>query len=476
MSHSRFIPRIAVLALCASMAACVSDAHRQPSVAVPTGFSDHKMAATAGEEALDAWWLLFNDEQLTALVNQALGNAPDARTAIAVLQQAQATRATAMNRFSLQGAATGSRQDQQNNTQGVPGYHQTTYTGAFSPSWELGLFGREDAMRRAANADLDAARFQYEASRQSLASSVAGDLIEARANAIRLQQARETLRVAQELARVGDRRAALGLASPADAASLTADVATARANVRAIAVRLEIARRTLLVLLGRGTEPIEVIPIAAELTSAPAIPAATPASLLVRRPDIRQAEARLRSAAGTLTLNARELLPTVSLSASGSFTKLIGPAGYATALWSLGEGLALPVLNRPRLLAQVRGQRARTEQAVIAYENAVQSGFAEAQNALTTYAGDQARLKDLAQAEERARFAFSAQAEGYRRGVVDLSALLQAERTWRANLASLSDLRAGTLTDSVNLFRALGGGWPASQQAGTNTAKNEKDS
>lgn len=474
MSHTRLTARIAALLLGSCLAGCVSDAHRQASIAVPSQFTDH--ATVGGPEALDAWWLLFNDDQLTALIEQALANAPDARTALAVLQQAQATRATAMNRFSLQGSATGSRQDQQNNTQGAPGYRQTTYTGAFSPSWELGLFGRDDAMRRAANADLDAARFQYEASRQTLAASVAGDLIEARANLVRLEQARETLRVAQELARVGDKRAALGLSSSADAASLNADVATARANVRALEARLEIAQRTLLVLLGRGTEPVEAIPLRAELAAAPPIPAATPASLLVRRPDIRQAEARLRSAAGTLTLNARELLPTVSLSASGSFTKMIGPAGYATALWSLGEGLALPVLNRPRLLAQVRGQRARTEQAVIAYENAVQSGFAEAQNTLATYAADQARLGDLTQAEERSRFAFSAQAEGYRRGVVDLSALLQAERTWRANLASLSDLKASALTDSVNLFRALGGGWPASQEARSNPTKNEKDS
>ena len=181
----------------------------------------------------------------------------------------------------------------------------------------------------------------------------------------------------------------------------------------------------------------------------------------MRRPDIRQAEARLRSAAGNLKLDALALLPSINLAPAASVSSVTGAGGITSTAASLGAGLFLPLFDRTRLLAQVRGQRARTEQAVIAYENSVQAGFGEAQNTLSQYAADRERLVSLRRAEERARFAFEAQRAGYRAGVVDPTTLIQVERTWRANLAALSDLRAATLIDAVNVFRALGGGWPA---------------
>jgi outer membrane protein TolC len=78
---------------------------------------------------------------------------------------------------------------------------------------------------------------------------------------------------------------------------------------------------------------------------------------------------------------------------------------------------------------------------------------------LATYAADRARLGLLIEAEARARHAFDGQNAGYRAGVVDLTALLTAERTWRSSRNALSMLRATTLSDGVNVFRALGGGW-----------------
>lgn len=422
--------------------------------------------------SLDRWWLLFGDEQLAQLIDEALARAPDARTALAVLDEARAARSQALTRFEPQGNASASAGVQRTDIANAPGgVNQSIFSGAFSPSWELDLFGRRAAARRAADADLDLARFRFESARQSLVSNVAGDLFEARANAVRLEQARETLRIASELARLGDRRVAAGLGSRADAASLQADEATALAATRALEARLEISKRTLLVLLGRGTEPVDRLPIAAELGAPPPVPAVTPATLLVRRPDIRQAEAQLRSAAGNLKLDSLALLPTISLLPSASYSATGGAGAVGTSIWSLAAGFALPLLDRHRLMAEMRGQRARTEQAVIAYENAVQAGFGEAQSNLSLYAADRGRLSQLELAEQRSRMAFEAQRAGYQAGIVDLTTLLQTERTWRTNLSALSDLRASALTDAVNVFRALGGGWPAT----TNIDPSRKD-
>lgn len=414
---------------------------------------------------LDRWWLLFADEQLTGLIGEAFARAPDARTALAVLDEARATRTQALTRFTPQGGVGLSAGIRRTGVAGTPAVTQGVFQGSFAPSWELGLFGRGSALRQAADADFAGARFAFEGTRQSLASNVAGSLFEARGNAVRLEQARQTLRLASDIARVGERRVTVGIGSRADAASLQADEATAQATVRSFEAQLEISRRTLLILLGRGTQSIEALPIAADLQAPPPVPVVTPASLLVRRPDVRQAEARLRSAAGNLKLDALALLPTINLAPSFNILPITGAGGYTTTTASLGPGLVLPLFDRRRLLAQVRGQRARTEQAVIAYENSVQAGFGEAQNTLAQYAADRARLVSLERAEERARYAFEAQRAGYRAGVVDLTTLLQAERIWRGNLAALSDLRAATLVDAVNVFRALGGGWPATDMA-----------
>lgn len=446
-----------------SLGGCVSATYRTPQTSVPATFAAYE--AIGYDSALDRWWLLFDDAQLSRLIDQGLAAAPDARTALALLDEARAARSQTLSQFDPQGQLTASAAVQRTSVSNTPTVTQGVYSGAFSPSWELDLFGRRVANRSAANADLDAAQFQFEATRQTLAANIAGDLFEARANAVRLAQARDTFRIASDLVRLGERRVAVGIGSRADAASLQADEATARAAVQNYEAQLELSTRTLLVLLGRGTEPLATLPIEANLNDPPVVPAVTPATLLVRRPDIRQAEARLRSAAGNLKLDALALLPTINLTPLASYRPITGPAGYTTGLWSIGAGLAVPLLDRRRLFAQVRGQRARTEQAVIAYENAVQAGFGEAQNNLSLYASDKARLASLDVAEKRARAAFTAQQAGYKAGVVDLTTLLQTERTWRSNLAALSDLRASTLRDSVNVFLALGGGWPATQPA-----------
>lgn len=450
---------VLALALASSLTSCVSANYRTPELSVPPDFTPYP--SVGSNASLEQWWTLFNDEQLTNLVTEALINAPTAKTATAVLDEARALRDAASTQYQPQGGVSLGADVRNTRISRSSDTTQGVFNSAFSPSWELGLFGRSAALRTSLDGDIDAARFAFEGTRQSLASNVAASLFEARGIAVRLVQARQTLRLSAELARVGERRVSVGIGSRADAASLQADEASALATVQSFEVQLEVARRTLLVLLGRGTQGPEALPIAPNLGPPPPVPAATPATLLVRRPDIRQAEAQLRSAAGNLKIDALALLPTVNLSAAIGLVPIIGAGGYTTRSSSLGPVIGIPLFDRRRLLAQVRGQRARTEQAAIAYENSVQTAFGEAQNTLAQYAADRRQLVSVERAEERARFAFEAQRAGYRAGVVDLTTLLQAERIWRANLSALSDLRATALIDAVNVFRALGGGWPA---------------
>jgi outer membrane protein TolC len=121
----------------------------------------------------------------------------------------------------------------------------------------------------------------------------------------------------------------------------------------------------------------------------------------------------------------------------------------------------VPILDRPRLNAQLRGQTARTEQAVIAYERAVQTAFSEAERTLVLLNADRNRTALLTTGEARARTAYDAARRRYQLGLDDLQAVLDAERVWRGNRSALTAARVQALQRSVQVFKALGGGWDA---------------
>ena len=339
-----------------------------------------------------------------------------------------------------------------------------TYAAQFNVSYELDIFGRRRAAKRAADADLWAQRFDYEAVRSMLATNVANGLFQARGDAIQLAEARETYRIAQDLARSADVSAAHGLTSTSDAARLESDAATDAAEVSRLEAVARAARRTLLDLVGRGAERLDTLVVAPVATAPPIPPSTTPGELLRRRPDVREAQARLQSAAGTLDLDRLGLFPDFSLAPELQLAKTTGTYDSFSTIWSLGLNATAPVLDRPRLLAIVRGQRARGEQAVIAYEKAVQDAYRDAENGLNTLDADRRRVASLQTAVDRARFAFDAKRRGYDLGLTDLTTLLAAESTWRQARLTLSTAQVTTLMDSATLFQALGGGWtpPAS--------------
>jgi len=452
----------------ASLLACAPATKlSKPNLALPQAYDTTAKPGAVSAAALDRWWTLFDDPQLAGLIEEALRASPDARSALARLQEARANRDQALSAFWPQGNVTASATAQDNNQtfggggfQGfAPGGRTNTYSAQFNPTWEIDLYGAIRTARRGANADLAAARFDYEASRMSLAADVATSLFQARGIAVQLADARENARIARELAEVGTTKADYGFAASADAAQLGSQAHSAAAEVLRLEAALAAARRSLIVLTGRGAVSLDSIPIEAKVAAAPPVPATTPGEILARRPDVREAEERLASAETRIKLNKLQLFPNLSLQPGLQFSRTTGAFQSTSKLWQLGLGATIPVLDRPKLLAEIRAQTARTEQAVADYEKAVQSAYSDAEKALTTLQADQDRTALLIQAESQSRFAFDAATLGYRAGLTDLTALLQAEQSWRSARAALSSLQTTALVDAVTTFKALGGGW-----------------
>lgn len=470
--------RLAALTACLALSACASA--RKPDTTLPATFEAPAQTQSVAV-GLDRWWAAFNDPDLSTLIDQALLSAPDARSAAARLTEARATAAGALTSFLPQGDATGSaKRTESEQTEGqainIPGFSTSgrsdSYAANFNVSWEVDLFGRFFAARRGARGDSAAAQFDYWGTRASLAAGVADAYFQARGLAIQLEDARETVRIQRALYDAAQIRAERGLSSSSDADRVAGELAQAEAQAAGLDAELKAAKRSLLVLTGRGIDPLASLPTPAQVGEIPAVPQTVPGELLARRPDVREAQARVDSAAGRLTYAQLAFLPTLKFTPGLGLSRTVQPSYESTTEnWSIGGAVSVPVLDIPKLLYDLKAQDARTEQAVIAYEKAVQTAYGEADSALVRLDADRRQVALLRDGEARAARAYEASRVGYAKGLTDLQTALGAEQSWRATRSQYAAAQVQGLRRAVQTYKALGGGWPAD---GASTVKEAR--
>jgi len=471
----------------ATLGSSAAAATRVPPPILPAAYEASSLGPPLAPATLDRWWLLFQDPILDALEDEAFAAAPDALTAEARIVEARATRNSQIAQTLPTGEISGkASQEREHNLGGgqdslfpIGGVFESE-TVNLQPSWEIDLFGRLAQARKIAKADLAATRFNIEGARASLAASVADDYFQATGLAIQIDDARETVRIETGLERVAQEKAELGLGAASDADRVAADVAQAQAQLEDLQSQFHAARRALLVLIGRTGAPVESIPVRMEVAEAPPPPQALPTELLARRPDVREAEARFRSEAGTAKLRHLAIFPTFTFLPELGFSRTVQPSvGFNAAtqqlfpiqqtttlgFWTWGGGVTIPLLDIPRLLYDAKAEDARTREAAIAYEKTVQTAFGEAENALVNLAAGKRAAAVLADGEARAHTASEAAQTRYAMGLDDLTTALSAEQAWRTTHSALTSERVQALRRAVAAYKALGGGWAFATQA-----------
>jgi len=224
-------------------------------------------------------------------------------------------------------------------------------------------------------------------------------------------------------------------------------------------------------LAGRLDLQLPADKLAGDVFSLPLVPLAPPglpSTLLDRRPDIRQAEETLVAANAQIGIARAALFPSISLTASAGvqsaqFADLV--AGPGAKIWSLGAALAGPIFDAGRRDARVDQARARTEQAVASYQKAIENGFREVADALVNVEQSGTSEAELKARLDAARNALELSTLRYQSGYSPYLEVLDAQRT--ANDAELAFVRnrQARLAFSVDLMKALGGGWnPAAVQ------------
>ena len=441
-----------------SLAGCAAPTEAPPHAVSPPA-SWQGAPSDADAPAIDArWWRHFGSNELDALVAQAQAHNQDLAMALARVSgaRAQARIAGAELVPELTGRIDASREARLGGRAEVDGNERMV---GFAARYELDLWGRQGALHREAQQGLRASVFARDAVQISVAAEVASSWLQLLGLRERTAIAQHSLENAQRVLRLVESRARAGAAAPLELAQQRGLVAMRERELARLRQQALDADSALALLLGLPAPQPLAGQTRLEALRIPAISAGLPSQLLVRRPDLAQAEARLAAADANVQAARAALLPRVTLSAS------IGLQGQAPGglldnpLYSLAAGLAAPIFDGGRLAGARELAEARREELLGAYRAAVIAAFADAQTALHAAAGIDAQA--AAQADEllQARRAAELSELRFRAGAQTLLVLLDAQRVLYAAQDLDVQLRQARLQSRVALYRALGGGW-----------------
>lgn len=449
-----------------------------PAVAVPAVFRNAPAeAGTADPERLAAWWRTFGDPELDRLIERAAASNLDLQSAAARVEEARALARVAGAALGPELGFTGSYQRIRGGfTRGVtriePGgaggrviapFETDIFQLGFDAAWEIDLFGRLRYQRDAALAEAVASDYAHAAARVSVLAEVGRSYFELRGWQRRLAVAESNVRTQRETVDLTRSRVAAGLSPQLDLSRATAQLAEAEAEVPPLRRAIATAQHRLAVLLGL---PPEQGPVATPaLAFAPPLPErwplGQPPELLTRRPDVRRAELLIAAAAARVGSAEAEHYPKLLLNGvvgrqATRFEDLRLGAGN---FFAVGPSLSIPLFTTGRIRAAADSERARFEQARIAYEQTVLTALEDVENALTAWRNEEDRNGRLRAALAASRDAEAQSQALYRAGVSDFLDVLDAQRSRQSREAQLVSSDTERALALVALYKALGGGW-----------------
>ncbi len=337
------------------------------------------------------------------------------------------------------------------------------YQLGFDASWEIDLFGRARRSVEAAGADTEASVEDSRAVLVTTLAEVARTYVDLRGAQARRQVVAQNIATEKDLLDLAGQRRQAGLSSHIDVVRAAAEASAAEAQLPSLdqQITVDINALSKLVALQPGALRAELETAKPVPPTPPLVPIGLPADLARRRPDIREAEARLHAATARVGVAVGDLYPQLTLSAGGGYQSqsLSALTNWASRFLSAGPALELPIFEGGRLRATVRLQDAQAKEAALAYRAAVLSALHEVDDALAAYGADQARQASLSETVTRNDEAVDLARQRYASGVGAFIDVLDAERSRQQNALLLAGGTTAISTDLVAIYKALGGGW-----------------
>jgi outer membrane protein, multidrug efflux system len=465
---SRVLGQGLLVMLSLSLACAMGPNYKRPAVEAPEAFRGAPQA-TPESLADRAWWDLFPDPNLQALIDEALASGYDARIAAARVEEYRARAGIARSPLFPQVDAAGAWQRSHESDYAYPPGDKgigEIYAAQATLYWELDLWGRLRRLNEAGRAQYLATEEARRGVMLSLVAEVATGYFELCELDRELQIQKDTTAAYQETYDLFNRRLEGGAASALMTSSAMGALGATAAGIPRLESDIQSKENALSLLVGRmpGSIVRSKLPSTTELPLD--IPAGLPSALLERRPDVRQAEEVLVAYNASIGANKAAMFPTLSLTGLfGGVSPEVDTLFSHGKTWSVSPGLLQPVFHGGALWNQYQASRAQFEEAKAAYEKAVTAALAETSSALVLHrklvdveAQQQRSVEAYREAVRLANIRFLSGLSSYFEVLQNMQYLYPQELT-------LSRAQLQRLTNYVGLYKALGGGWQNPGQA-----------
>jgi multidrug efflux system outer membrane protein len=459
---------LAAIAVAAAAGCAVGPNYQRPDTPVAAQFANAGEPGFVASDAIERYWIGFDDPLLSSLIDDALVHNKDLSIAAANLQAARAAKRLAG--FDQYPTATfeGGYSYNLDSQQQLPGFdardrHFDTALAGFEGLWELDLFGRVRRNVEAARADVGASAATLQDARVSVIAEVARNYFILRGLQDQLTLTERNADNQFRSLKLTRTRLEAGRGNELDTSRAEAQWQTTLSSIPTLQASIATTRYRLSVLTGQQPTALdEQLSPQAPLPGLPDLNAVgTPKDLLRRRPDIRVAERRLAAATARVGVAVGDLFPKVTLLGNvGYSAPAFGNFGQTGAqFYSIGPSITWAAFDLGRVRARISSAKDETDAALGAYESAVLGALEDTEDSLVNYGHSQARTEALrvaAAASDKAADLANKRFEG---GLIDFLEVLDAERTALSADLLLSQSRTDAATSLIAVYKALGAGW-----------------
>jgi len=448
----------------------------KPSVATPTAYKeippdtfketdDWKFAHPRDAVIRGKWWEMFNDQQLNALEQQvnisnqniALADA-NFRAARAVVKE---SRSESFPTVTTSPSIIASRQSSASTHTNVsPGRRAVTYTLPFDATWEPDFWGRIRNTVIASASEAQATAADLQNVRLSVEAELAFDYYQLRSVDAEKSLLDSTIVAFQQQLELTRVRFQTGIASDEDVAQAETQLETTQAQATDLGIQRAQLEHAIALLIGQPASTFS-LPVTPLTEKPPAVPVGLPSQLLERRPDIAAAERRVAEANAEIGVTKAAFYPSLTLSATaGLESTAIGSwFTWPARFFSLGPTLSQTLFDKGRRAAFTEAARAQYDANVANYRQTVLTAFQEVEDNLAALRILSQELDQQNAAVTSAQRALTLSNERYKSGIDSYLNVITAQATLLNNQRTAVNLETQQMTASVELIKALGGGW-----------------
>ncbi|AWY19907.1 efflux transporter outer membrane subunit [Moraxella bovis] len=421
------------------------------------------------------WQDFYADPKLKALIEMGLTHNKDLQSAILAVQSARAqyqiTNANAYPNIGVSGGATRGVDARDRNP-------STNYNvGLALSSYELDLWGRVASAKEAALHDYLAQNSAKDAAQISIISAIAQGYVNLSYAMAQRQLALETLKTREHSLFINNKRFEAGIDAKSTSLQAEASLESAKLAVYQADANILKTKNALQLLLGTPI-PVELLPDLGvnNITTQSLFSTGLPSELLYYRPDIVQAEHRLKAAGANINVARAAYFPSIRLSSNiGYGSTDLGDLFKSGAFsWSVGPSISLPIFDAGYRRANYEVAQIGQKQALVNYEKTIQTAFKEVSDVLATRATMEHQLNSQYRLQKNYQETYNIAHARFRSGLDNYLNVLDAERSLFANQQSILNLELQKILSQIELYQVLGGGATLSAEQITNFNKQRE--